>query len=219
MRSMTRRFTMMLLVAGLASWAWTAENRNNDGGGGDSAGSKSADPPTAINAIWIINKDPASPVGASRRWPDPETTGPFAAYDTPQVWIVVQYDRRMVGAEPFDQRVTLYLPDGNIYQRITTPIDPFGLGGTIDRSDISPISVGLSPLKRSPGMSQRPRQPGKGGKIPAARYTAYTQVPLPVAGTWITQHNLFGNWTVVVDASRDGQPLGQAQESTTFNGR
>jgi hypothetical protein len=216
MRSMTRRFTMMLLVAGLASWAWTADNRNNEGGGG---GTNGADPPTAINSVFVMNQDPSTLVGGSRRGPDPGSTGPFAAYDTPQVWIMVQYDRRLVGNDPFDQRVTLYLPDGSVYQRMITPIDPFGLGGNVDRSDISPVTIGLSPLKRNSALNQRPQAPGKGGKPSATRYTAYAQVPLPVAGTWITQHNLFGTWTVVVDATRDGKPLGQAQSSTTFNGR
>ncbi len=216
MRSMTRRFTMMLLAAGLASWAWTADNRNNDGGG---VGSNSADPPTAISTIFVMNVDPSTLVAGSRRGPDPGTTGPFAAYDTTQVWVVVQYDRRLVGSEPFDQRVTFYLPDGNVYQRMITPVDPFGLGGNIDRSDISPVTMGLSPLKRNPALSQRPQAPGKGGKMTAARYMAYTQVPLPVAGTWITQHNLFGAWTITVDATRDGKTLGQALSTITFNGR
>lgn len=216
------RSTSAFLVGGcLFVGAWIAacgsaaalspRDENGTNGGGDPR-------PTALTAVYVMDIDPQATLGGSRTAADLASNGPFPAYDTQQVWIVMQWDRRRVGSGSFDQRVTLTLPDGHIYQRFVMPVDPHGLGGSIDRPEISPVSIGIAPMQRNPALAKKLTNPGQ-AKLSPAKYVAYTQLPLPVAGTWITQHNLFGLWNVKVEAVRDGQVFAVEFATFRFDGR
>ncbi|MDQ7087834.1 MAG: hypothetical protein Q9Q13_08255 [Acidobacteriota bacterium] len=43
------------------------------------------------------------------------------------------------------------------------------------------------------------------------RMSTFTSVMLPVSGTWITRHNLYGDWTVEVRLVRDGKEIGRTR--------
>jgi hypothetical protein len=188
-----RHWTKLLVALSVASLAMIdsqAARKRADNGAEAGGGER----PTAISEVLFydqnLNLDATVQPGTA-----------FVAKDTTQLWVVVRYDRRRLSNEPFDQRITFTLPNGNVYQRVTIPVDPAGLGGKIDRTEISPIPISVTPLQR--GTPTRVTSPYR-KKDPAARFAGFTQSTLPVAGTWITAHGLVGAWTVTVEMIRDG---------------
>ena len=91
-------------------------------------------------------------------------------------------------AGTYVQHVTFILPDGNIYQVLTVPFTTPGLPGPAE------VEVAGRPYNVMGAL-----RGGYGDTVVLA--------VLPVAGTFITQHNLVGRWTVKV--SLDGQLVDQ----------
>ena len=91
-------------------------------------------------------------------------------------------------AGTYVEHLTLILPDGYIYQILTVPFTTPGLPGSAE------VEVA--------GRSHNVKEAWRGG----GGETIVLAV-LPVAGTFITQHNLVGRWTVKV--SLDGQIIDQ----------
>ncbi len=168
----------------------------------------------SILAVHVTDADPRAAFGTDRTaHTGVLKTGPFDAHETASVHVLTVLDRRTVGTEPLDQVTTFVLPDGSRYQEVTTPLDPRGsAGATVQRTDLGPSPVALEPLPRlrrlarmMPGVELPPR---------LARQSVFTTVTIPVSGTWITKHNLYGEWVVEIALERDGRVL--ANTSATF---
>ena len=99
-------------------------------------------------------------------------------------------------AGTYVEHLTLILPDGYIYQILTVPFTTPGLPG--------PAEVEVA------GRHHTVKKAWKAGEGETA-----VMAVLPVAGTFITEHNLVGRWTVKV--ALDEQLIGQ--EHVTFKKR
>lgn len=93
-------------------------------------------------------------------------------------------------AGTYVQQLAFYLPDGNLYQILTTPFTTPGASG--------PAAVDVD---------------GRLSKVREGRWVGKEQTEivtiLPVAGTFITQRNLVGTWRV--DVLLDDQLVEQAK--------
>ncbi|GEM_PF-3962989 len=141
------------------------------------------------------------------------STGPFDAPETLQLFVVTVYDRRAVGTEDFDQVTRFILPDGSVYETRTTPVSPTALPGeVVDREDLAPYPVAVQNTPRARRLARMLPQE----TIPRMqrRHATYTKVTLPVSGTWITQHNLYGIWQVETLIVKDDEVVSSSQ--TTF---
>ncbi|MBP7146085.1 MAG: hypothetical protein KBD01_00960 [Acidobacteria bacterium] len=167
-----------------------------------------------IHAVVVTSVDPDEVLQASAKQykKGPFPLGPFRAHDTVNLYVVSVYDRRGVSG-PFDQVTKFVLPDGSNYETRTMPVDPAGLpNATVRRAELAPHPV---PVEKTPRMKRLARSLPPGtltGK--EARDATYTRVVLPVSGTWITQHNLYGKWTVEVSMVQNGDTVATA--NTTF---
>ena len=167
-----------------------------------------------ILAVVVTSVDPDEALQASakeyRRGSFPQ--GPFLAHETVNLYVVSVYDQRGFTG-PFDQVTKFVLPDGSTYESRTMPVDPAGLpNATVNRADLAPHAV---PVEKTPRMKRLARSLPPGtltGK--QAKNATYTRVVLPVSGTWITQHNLYGKWTVEVSMVQNGDTVSTAH--TTF---
>ncbi|MFI5338951.1 MAG: hypothetical protein ACHQ7N_03835 [Candidatus Methylomirabilales bacterium] len=100
----------------------------------------------------------------------------FSAEALRDLLLSVEYQALAPG--PHTQRLQLYLPDGALYQQVTTAIEAGGAGKPA--AEAHP-EQGMTP--RAPGA-----QPGREQVV----------TRLPVGGTWITQYSLYGIWRVEV---------------------
>ncbi len=168
----------------------------------------------AVVTAAVLDVNPAEVLaGRTGTVGDPAHLGPFDAKTTMTVYVVAVYDRSRIGSAPFDQHVRLFLPDGNLYEDRVTPVDPQALpGATVRRADLGPDPVPL----RVPARMLRMARSFGASRIPAAvmRDATYTSEPLAVSGTWITRHNLYGEWRAEVTMERDGQVV--SKTTTTF---
>lgn len=155
-------------------------------------------------AATVTDVDPASLRPPLRLTAKPS----FDARTTDHVFIVAVYDRAALGPQPFDQRIRLLLPSGHLYQERVRPVDA-GAGTTptmVQRADLAvhPVrSAKLSGVRLAAGAAGR-----------GARDAAITKEVLPVSGSWVTRHGLYGTWTAEVSLVRDGKVL--ATTTTTF---
>ncbi|UCF68258.1 MAG: hypothetical protein JSV80_02850 [Acidobacteriota bacterium] len=168
----------------------------------------------AVVAVVVTDTDPASLFQPGSRYvAQPLSTGPFNAHETLNLYIITVYDRRAVGREPFDQVTRFILPDGSLYERRVTPIDPASLpGDAVNRADLDPAP---SRVQSTPRLRRLSRSLPSGTITRAqARHATYTSVVLPVSGTWITKHNLYGVWKAEISAVRGGETFSSGE--TTF---
>ncbi len=165
---------------------------------------------TAIFKLVVTDADPAqlgqAPVIA-------QTAKRYHAHDTLNLHIVAALRPEMLGEGAFEQVTTFVLPDGSVYESRITPMDlEAEEGATIKRADLAPHPVPVARLKPlgvtdAPSVGRLKSRPVSG--------LSFSQVMLPVSGTWITQHNLYGTWTVEVKLIRGDDVLGTA--TTTFD--
>jgi hypothetical protein len=101
----------------------------------------------------------------------------FSAAAVRDLLITVAYHNLTLGSHT--QRLHLYAPDGALYQQFATAFEVEGAGATPRAG--APPAHGLT--HRDPGGAP-------GSEQVATR--------LPVGGTWITQHSLYGTWHVEV---------------------
>jgi hypothetical protein len=101
----------------------------------------------------------------------------FSARALRDLLILVEY--RELAPGPHTQRLQLYAPDGALYQQFTTAI------GTGERGPQPPAGV----------QAEHGKAPHHPGRRPESEQVA---TRLPVGGTWITQHSLYGPWRVEV---------------------
>ncbi len=151
-----------------------------------------------------------------RKITDPSVpTGPFNAHATVMLHILSVYDQRSVGHGSFEQITRFILPDGSLYGTRSVSVTPSlaPVKPTIPRA---PNRIGPGSLRRAPsGPAARPA-PRVGPIAIERRGPVYTEVLLPVSGTWITRHNLYGEWKVEIQAVRDGEVLAETVESFTI---
>ncbi|RMG45741.1 MAG: hypothetical protein D6718_06645 [Acidobacteria bacterium] len=172
------------------------------------------EPSEAIQAVVVTDQDPSSVFQPGRRFVlRPLSTGPFDAHRTLNLFIITVFDRRQMPEGNYDQVTRLILPDGSLYEERTTPVNPGAVPGqTITRPDLGPRPA---KVKSTPRMRRLARMlPAGTLSRAAARNATYTSEILPVSGTWITKHNLYGTWKVEVALVRDGVTVSTG--STTF---
>ena len=144
---------------------------------------------------------------------DPLSVGPFTGHETTDLNILAIYDRRLLGTAPFDQVVTLTLPDGHRYSRKVIPVDP--AAATAVSAHRPDLSVAPVRVQSAPRMKRLARLLPEGRITEAQmREAVYTKDLLPVAGTWITSHNLYGEWIVTIELVRDNAVV--ASTSSAF---
>lgn len=108
----------------------------------------------------------------------------FAAGSLRDLLIVVEY-RHLSGLHI--QRIELYSPDGSLYQQRSTEVTLAG--------------------DRVAGAGRKPdKGKGRGGEDKAG-WGERVEVRLPVGGTWITEHALFGAWRVEVYLDSERLPI------------
>jgi len=166
----------------------------------------------AITGLVVTDVDPSTILREDGRYAGPKPfLGPFDAHDTLNVYVVAALDQARLGDEPFDQLTVFHLPDGSVYESRITPVDPQGSPGqTVERAELAPNPVRVSlvaPL--APLAANLPSAAG----LDAAGDQVFTNVILPVSGTWITKHNLYGTWTAEVSLVRNGEVFATAQTS------
>lgn len=172
--------------------------------------------PVAANAVVgvvVTDTDPQSLLQA-RRAPGSLESGPFDGPKTLQLYIIAVYDRTKLGDIGFDQVAKFVLPDGNVYETRIDPVDPSGLRGSVLRGDLAPHPVETLPVMRARRLARA---------LPAGMLTsrqlknaALVSIPLPVSGTWVTSHGLYGTWQVEISAMKDGKVLSSNATSFTI---
>ncbi len=169
----------------------------------------------AVVGVFVTDVDPQSLL-QSRTAPNRLNTGPFDGPQTLQLYIIAVYDRTRVGDAGFDQVAKFVLPDGNIYETRIDPVDPAGTQTAVLRDDLAPHPVETLPILRAkrlaralPAGSLTPRQ---------MKNAAFVAVPLPVSGTWVTGHGLYGTWQVEISAVKAGKVLSSSATSFRIEG-
>ena len=172
--------------------------------------------PVAANAVVgvvVTDTDPQSLLQA-RRAPGSLEAGPFDGPKTLQLYIIAVYDRTKLGDIGFDQVAKFVLPDGNVYETRIDPVDPSGLRGSVLRGDLAPHPVETLPVMRAKRLARA---------LPTGMLTsrqlknaALVSIPLPVSGTWVTSHGLYGTWQVEISAMKDGKVLSSNATSFTI---
>lgn len=202
--------TTLVVLTGLAAFAVTPSRI--DLRQGRRAPAVRTEEVRPVVGVVVTDIDPASVLeDPSRIALNPRWNGPFPAHETLNLYIVTLMDRRGIGEQPFDLVVRFILPDGSTYQTMIKPLDPAALPGDhLRRPDLSPNEIAVSrPVLAGPLASWLPR----GDQMNFdPRRTSLATVTLPVSGTWITGHNLYGDWRVEVSARRDGVELGRESE-------
>ena len=164
----------------------------------------------ALTTVLVTDIDPARVAAEGRLSLHPDWNGPFRAHQTLAVWVVAVMDRRALGTDPLDVITRFVLPDGSVYQTVTTPVNPEATPGmTTERKDISPLPVEVVRPQPFSLLTSRRGTFGLDLDARALRAATFTSVMLPVSGTWITRHNLYGDWTVEVRLVRDGKEIGR----------
>jgi hypothetical protein len=188
----SRVFVLALIVVATCSVAsaWAADPTP--------AAARAAAP--RIVGVLVTDQDPvaalASPADFLRTLTFP--SGPFDGYGTHNLYVVTVYSPRGLSDQPFEQVARFVLPDGAVYQAITTTVQPGESDGTHAGARVqSPMKVGR--LARS--LALQPYSEAQLSRL------VFTTLKLPVSGTWITQHNLYGTWAVEVAAQIAGAPL------------
>jgi hypothetical protein len=180
--------------------------------GGPGGGSKPAPPP--LTRVIVTDVNPATLLHAR----DGAAAGPlklnsFDAKSTLDVYVVALYDRTRVGDRPFDERLRLILPDGGTYLNRVIPVDPTALPqAVVTRADLGPHPVHVETPERLLGVGRM--LPESVAATQNLREATFVSSRLPVSGTWITQHNLYGKWTAIVTMERGGKAI--ASETTSF---
>ncbi len=209
MTKRNRRWLVTVLVAGLAFAPALAASRvrpahripqRHDASG-------------AIRAVVVTDQNPNAVFKEGRFVLRRLSTGPFDAHRTLNLYIVTVLDRRQLKPGSYDQITRLILPDGSLYEERVTPVDPAAVPGqSVSRPDLGPRPAEVKPTPRMRRLA-RMLPPGT-VRRGEARHAAFTSEVLPVSGTWITKHNLYGTWTVDVSLVRGGQTV--ATGSTQF---
>lgn len=171
-----------------------------------------ADAP-AILAVLVTDLDPTALADQDRlsirasRW-----TGPFAAQETDNLYVLSVLDRRVIGTAPFDLVVKFKLPDGSTYQTRTVPVDPTEKSGRkVFRPDLAPKPIRVMGTGQLGVLSRVIPSEDMLAIVPA--FARFTSVRLPVSGTWITQHNLYGTWTIEISLKRGREILATSTRS------
>lgn len=170
-------------------------------------------PAPMIRGVLVTDLDPALVVHDGNGYAGPPAhLGPFNAHRTLNLYVVTAMDPGQLGEESFDQVTRFILPDGSTYETRVTPVDPSAEpGSTVERVELAPHPVTVARLV--PGSAMAPVMPPQ-AEMSGVESLALTSVMLPVSGTWITKHNLYGTWTVEVSLVRGGTTF--ATSSTTF---
>lgn len=192
----------------------TSESTTTGGRGGSQTGTGRGN----RAALLRIVVSPASPAAMlSGKAPVQLGSTTFGAQATPQLYLLGVYDRRLVGGQAFDQRLRLYLPDGSLYEERVIPVDPVATkAATVSRPDLAAHPV---PVQAMPRMLRMARAvPGTPLTADTQREATYTTEILPVSGTWITQHGLYGTWTAEMIMERGGRELARTRTTFQLNG-
>ncbi|MDQ7087835.1 MAG: hypothetical protein Q9Q13_08260 [Acidobacteriota bacterium] len=92
-----------------------------------------------LTGVLVTDIDPAKVAAGEGVSLHPGWNGPFHAHQTLAVWVVTVMDRRSLGSDGLDVVTRFILPDGSLYQTMTTPVDPNAApGGMVERPDLSP---------------------------------------------------------------------------------
>ena len=113
----------------------------------------------------------------------------FSGASLRDLLIVVEY-RHLSGLHI--QRIELYSPDGSLYQQRSTEVTLAGDRGDGPKAD---KKGDKGDKGKGPGSDRRG---GRGERV---------EVRLPVGGTWITEHALFGAWRVEVYLDSERLPI------------
>ena len=139
--------------------------------------------------------------------------GPFPAQETPSLYVYALFARHLVEGGAFDLQAEFLLPDGSSYQKRILPVSAEGGDkAMVMRRDLSPRMTRLSAPQELGILKQVMPSEDVARLTPA--WTDYVAVPLPVSGTWITKHNLYGEWTVAITLKRGRTVL--AEQNQTF---
>ncbi len=177
-----------------------------------------------IVAVVVMNRDPGQLLHLKKkqlkrlRKSGELTFGPFSGPDTNDLWVVTVYDRRQL-ASGFDQVTRFVLPDGHVYETRTTPVEPSALPGSrVIRKDIAEVPV---PVQGTPRLRRVARMLPKGTLRGRKRKknATFTTVRLPVSGTWVTKHNLYGTWKVEVETWQNGKLVSSSGTSFVIRNR
>jgi hypothetical protein len=177
----------------------------------DSRGRTPGAEPTILAGVMITDTDP-SLIQDPKVAVKPFWNGPFDGPDTLNLYVVTLFDATQL-SEEFDLVTRFVLPDGHTYERRVVPVDPRAKAAReVSRPDIAPHPVAV-------------RQTAPAGRMAEGMVTpAHVRVPeqptfvttvLPCSGTWITQHGLYGTWTVQAIIRRDGKDIEMSE--TTFD--
>ncbi|GEM_PF-6156195 len=162
-----------------------------------------------IVTVVVMNQDPGQLLHMGKRQlkrlrkSGDLSFGPFDGPETVDLWVVTVFDRRQLSGS-FDQVTRFILPDGHVYETRTTPVEPGALPGTtVMRRELAEVPV---PVASTPRMKRIARMLPRGTLRKKQKKNAtFTKVRLPVSGTWITKHNLYGTWKVEVETWQDGK--------------
>jgi len=102
--------------------------------------------------------------------------------------LLILVDYRDLAPGRHTQRLALYGPDGALYQQFAAAFEVSGA--------VAPPRAGASPAH---GLAHRDHF-GSPGIVPV-------ETRLPVGGTWITQHSLYGTWRVEVYLDQARTPV------------
>jgi hypothetical protein len=184
------------------------------GGMRDPRGSRGQTPvaePSILAGIVVTDTNP-SLVQDPKVAVKPYWNGPFDGPDTLNLYVVTLFDANELSDE-FDLVTRFVLPDGHTYEKRVVPVDPKAKAAReVSRPDIAPHPVAV-------------RQTAPAGALTAAMAApAHVRIPeqpsfvttvLPCSGTWITQHGLYGTWTVQAIIRQNGKDIEMSE--TTFD--
>jgi len=180
----SRMIVLALIVAAVccAGWAWAADPKP----------APVAVAPRIVGVV-VTDQDPlaalASPADFLRTLTLP--SGPFDGYGTHNLYVVTVYSPRGLSDQPFEQAARFVLPDGAVYQTTTTTVQP---GGSVRTYAGAPIQTPQRVGRLARSFALQPYNEAQLSRM------FFTTLKLPVSGTWITQHNLYGAWAVEVAA-------------------
>ncbi len=167
----------------------------------------------ALSGLFVTDVPPAAILAGESSPATPLWTGPFDPAAIDDLHVVAILDRRLVGDGPVDQVTRFVLPDGHLYELRVTPVDPAGAhGSSVAREELGPLPVPVQPV-RPMRRTARALPADLSGRVDP-RHASFTTIVLPVSGTFITKHALYGTWTVEVALVRGRETV--ATTSTTF---
>ena len=105
------------------------------------------------------------------------------------------------------------LPDGHLYEERVTPVDPQAeKGQEVSRPDLAPHPVEVRATSAAGAVARTAATPAH---VQVPQDPSYVRTVLPVTGTWITKHGLYGTWTVQAIIRQDGKDIEMSE--TTFD--